>query len=77
MGAGGNGYIITNDISSGAITIGLASANYSGGVSGIVVDNISTGGQASSVYFSTQGSVNVGSCNNERCAVKLTQLDLN
>jgi hypothetical protein len=40
------------------------------------VDNTSTAGQASSVYFSTQGVVNVGSCNNQRCAVKLTQLNL-
>lgn len=77
MGAAGDGYIITNDISTGAITIGLAGVNYPGGVSGIIVDNISTAGQASSVYFSTQGAVNVGSCSTQRCAVKLTQLDLN
>ena len=41
------------------------------------MDNVSTSGQASSVYFSTQGVVNVGTCNNQRCAVKLTQLDCN
>jgi hypothetical protein len=76
MGAGTNGQIITNDISSGAIAIGLSNVSYSGGVSGIVVDNVSTSGQASSVYFSTQGVVNVGSCTNARCAVKLTQLAL-
>jgi hypothetical protein len=76
MGAGTNGQIITNDISSGAIAIGLSNVNYPGGVSGVVVDNVSTSGQASSVYFSTQGVVNVGSCTNARCAVKLTQLAL-
>ena len=76
MGAGTNGQIITNDISTGAIAIGLSNVSYSGGVSGIVVDNVSTSGQASSVYFSTQGVVNVGSCTNARCAVKLTQLAL-
>jgi hypothetical protein len=76
MGAGANGQIITNDISTGAITIGLSNVSYPGGVSGIIVDNISTSGQASSVYFSTQGVVNVGTCANARCAVKLTQLSL-
>jgi hypothetical protein len=76
MGAGTNGQIITNDISTGAIAVGLSNVSYAGGVSGIIVDNISTSGQASSVYFSTQGVVNVGTCNNQRCAVKLTQLNL-
>jgi hypothetical protein len=76
MGAGTNGQIITNDISTGAIAIGLSNVSYSGGVSGVVVDNVSISGQASSVYFSTQGVVNVGSCTNARCAVKLTQLAL-
>jgi len=66
-----------HDISTGAIINRQAtSVNYPGGVSGIVVDNVSTSGQASSVYFSTQGVVNVGTCNNQRCAVKLTQANL-
>jgi len=73
VGAGGNGYIITNDISTGAITAGEDFVNYPGGVSGIVVDNTSSAAQASSVYFSTQGVVTVGTCVNARCAVKLTQ----
>ena len=77
MGSGSNGLILVNDISTGAIINGQAtSVNYPGGVSGIIVDNTSTSGQASSVYFSTQGVVNVGSCANARCAVKLTQLNL-
>ena len=76
VGAGTNGYIITNDISTGAITAGENFVNYPGGVSGIVVDNTSSAAQASSVYFSTQGVVNVGTCVNARCAVKLTQSGL-
>ena len=77
MGAGANGLILVNDISTGAIINGQAtSVNYPGGVSGIIVDNTSTAGQASSIYFSTQGVVNVGNCSNARCAVKLTQLNL-
>jgi hypothetical protein len=77
MGAGTNGRIITNDISTGAITIGLSNQIYDGGISGVVVDNVSTAGQASSVYFSTQGVIaNQGGCVNARCAVKLTQLTL-
>ena len=76
VGAGGNGYIITNDISTGIITAGEDFVNYPGGVSGIVVDNTSAAAQASSVYFSTQGVVNVGTCANARCAVKLTQSGL-
>jgi hypothetical protein len=78
VGAAPNGYIITNDISTGAIISGQStSVQYPGGVSGLVLDNISTTGQASSVYFSTQGVVNVGTCHNQRCAIKLTQLGLN
>jgi hypothetical protein len=76
VGAGNNGYIITNDISTGIITAGEDFVNYPGGVSGIVVDNTSSAAQASSVYFSTQGVVTVGTCVNSRCAVKLTQSGL-
>lgn len=71
-----NGYIITNDISSGAITASLNYVRYPGGTSGMVIDNDSTAAQASSVYFSTQGRVNVGTCANQTCAVKLTQAAL-
>ena len=53
VGAGADGYIITNDISSGSITAGLNSTNYPGGISGIIVDNVSTQNQASSMYFTT------------------------
>ena len=71
-----NGYIITNDISLGSVTAGLNSVNYPGGISGIIIDNASTQLQASSLYFSTLTTVNVGTCTNLRCAVKLTQLNL-
>ena len=78
MGAGANGLILTNDISTGQIINGQAtSVNYPGGVSGIIIDNVSTSAQASSVYFSTQGAVSVGTCAASRCAVRLTQLNLN
>jgi len=76
VAAGANGYIITNDISTGAITASLNFVNYPGGVSGIVVDNDSPQAQASSVYFSTLQRVNVGTCVNQRCAVKLSQVGL-
>jgi hypothetical protein len=76
MGTSGSGFIITNDISAVSFTAALDDVIYPGGISGVTVDNVSTAGQASSVYFSTQGLVTVGSCNNQRCAVKLTQLNL-
>ncbi len=76
VGTTTNGWIITNDISSGAVPAGLNTVNYPGGISGVTVDNTSTSAQASSIYFSTQASVTVGTCNASRCAVKLTQLSL-
>ncbi len=80
VGAAGNGFVITNDISTGAIITGQStSVNYPGGVSGIIVDNVSSAAQASSVYFTTQGALTatVGTCSvGTRCAVKLTQLNL-
>jgi hypothetical protein len=76
VAAGANGYIITNDISSGSIIAGLNSVNYPGGISGIVVDNVSTQTQASSMYFTTLTNSTVGTCANTRCAVKLAQLNL-
>jgi hypothetical protein len=67
------GYIISNDISLGSVPGALTFVQYNGGISGVVIDNDSNSAQASSVYFSTLGTVNVGSCANELCAVKLTQ----
>jgi hypothetical protein len=76
VGAGTNGYIITNDISSGTVPAGLNDVNYPGGISGMVVDNVSTSNQASSMYFTTLTNSTVGTCGNTRCAVKLMQLNL-
>jgi hypothetical protein len=76
MGANPNGLIITNDISTGAVVGHLNFRSYPSGTSGIIVDNVSTSAQASSVYFSTQTNVTAGTCINSRCAVKLTQSTL-
>jgi hypothetical protein len=69
------GEIITDDITLEPAAK-LNTVAYPGGVSGVWWDNISTGQEASSVYFSTLGKVNVGTCVNARCAVKLSQLKL-
>ena len=71
--AGANGYIITDDISTGVITQGLNNVNYPGGISAVSVDNVSSQAQASSVYFSTLTASTVGTCANTHCGVKLTQ----
>jgi hypothetical protein len=77
VGAHPNGVLRTDDISTGKITGTLSGVTYDGGVSGIIFDNVSTSGQASSVYFSTLAPVTVGTCGPAaRCAVKLTQLGL-
>ncbi len=79
VGAGADGLLRTDDISTGTITGTLSGQNYPGGTSGVIWDNTSTQAQVSSLYFSTLGTnVNVGGCNgNIHCAVKLTQLGLN
>jgi hypothetical protein len=76
VGAGADGYVITNDISLGSVTAGLNSTNYPGGISGIIVDNVSTQNQASSMYFTTLTTSSVGTCGGTHCAVKLQQLNL-
>ncbi|MFL6301265.1 MAG: hypothetical protein ACJ71N_11745 [Terriglobales bacterium] len=62
------GSVLSFDISGAFPGASLASVSESGGTSGIVVDNVSTSAQASSVYFSTQGTT--------KNAVKLTQVGL-
>jgi hypothetical protein len=76
VGAGTNGYIITNEISAGTVIVALNFVNYPGGISGIIVDNVSTQNQASSMYFTTLTNSNVGTCGGTRCAVKLAQINL-
>jgi len=63
-----NGYVITNDISAVGFTAALVSRSYPGGISGQVIDNDSTSGQAASIYFGTLTNATV---------VKLTQVGLN
>jgi hypothetical protein len=61
---------------SGEPAVKLFSVPYAGEVSRIVWDNISKEQQASNLYFSTLGNVTQGTCVNERCAVKLSQQNL-
>jgi len=62
------GCVRSYDVTAGTIPATFAVANESGGTSGIVVDNVSPAGQASSIYFSTLGT--------SKRAVKLTQAQL-
>ena len=74
-----NGYIITNDISSGNVIAALNFVQYAGGISSAVIDGDNvTQTQASSIYFSTLAPVTLpgGTCNNTKCAIKLTQANL-
>jgi hypothetical protein len=71
-----DGLLITDDISNGSITGPLNFVFYPGGTSNFIIDNISDEAQASNMYFSTLAVVSVGGCSNARCAVKLSQLDL-
>jgi hypothetical protein len=66
IASGTNGKMITDDISTLPLTQGLNDVNYAGGVSGIIVDNVSTSNQASSMYFATLTG---------NSAIKLTQLN--
>ena len=53
-----------------------ASATEQGGSTGIIVDNVSTKSQASSIYFSTLGNQACAVGGTGHCAVKLTQSTL-
>ena len=65
VAAGNNGLMITDDISVLPLLQGLNDVTEAGGVSGVIVDNISASAQASSMYFGTLTG---------HTAVKLTQL---
>jgi hypothetical protein len=55
----------------------VAYPDATGGTSGIVIDNVSTEDQASSIYFTTLGqSTTVCGTTSAYCAVKLTQAAL-
>ena len=66
VAAGTSGLMITDDISTLPLLRGLNDVNYAGGVSGVIVDNVSTSNQASSMYFGTLTA---------HTAIKLTQLN--
>ena len=55
----------------------MNTADIAGGTSAIIVDNDSTGGQASSIYFGTlTTSTTICGATAAYCAVKLTQATL-
>jgi len=59
-------------------TLATNTTDVAGGTSGIIVDNDSTGGQASSIYFGTLATSNtICGATTAYCAVKLTQAGLN
>jgi hypothetical protein len=78
IGPMADGNILTQDISWNQWLYPeyVANVTYPGGISGIVIDNDGSKPQESGLYFSTQGVVMQGSCVNARCAVKISQLDL-
>ncbi len=75
QGRGTNGAFLNTDITNAANIITIAEPAAQGGVSGIVVDNISPQAQAASVYFATLATSN--NCGTATfCAVKVTQAGL-
>lgn len=66
IAAGTSGLMITDDISTLPLLKGLNDVNEAGGVSGVIVDNVSTSAQAASMYFGTLTN---------HTAIKLTQLN--
>ncbi len=77
-GGGSGGCVMSFDITSGFPSAATQGRSETGGTSGIVVDNVSTSAQASSIYFTSQG---IQSCSDgvstSGCAVKMTQSGLN
>lgn len=57
-----------------AMTV-LAANAFDGGPSGMIIDNVSTMGQAASIYFAQLDNLTTA-CGNNYCAVKLTQSGL-
>jgi hypothetical protein len=68
------GVVTSFDISSSTTPTQGPQVTEPGGTSSVVVDNVSTQAQASSIYFSTLGTSS--NCGNNYCAVKLTQATL-
>jgi len=77
-GGGSAGCVMSFDITSGFPAAAIQGRPEAGGTSGIVVDNVSTQPQASSIYFTTLGNTTCGDgVSGGGCAVKLTQSGLN
>lgn len=75
---GGSACIASFDITSGFPAAVSQARTEVGGTSGIVVDNVSSQPQASSIYFSTLNTTTCGDgTSGGGCAVKLTQSGLN
>ncbi|MGD0497909.1 MAG: hypothetical protein ABSC23_05675 [Bryobacteraceae bacterium] len=73
FGGDSGGCVESFDITSGLPTIPQATGAESGGTSGIVVDNVSALGHASSLYFSTLGVASCTGGSAGGCAVQRTQ----
>jgi hypothetical protein len=72
-----NGCVMSYDITNGMPTVLTAAVLERNGTSGIIIDNVSAAAQASSIYFTNEGT---GGCGDGiatgGCAVKLTQSGL-
>lgn len=69
-----DGCVLSFDITSGFPLSAAHVLPEAGGTSGIVIDNVSTAAQASSLYFTTLNSATCGDgVSGNPCAVKLTQ----
>lgn len=79
----GIGCIMSADITTTTFPAAVsAEAAETGGTSGIVIDNVGTSGQDSSIYFTQLGQSTLSNCGGSGatlvgCAVKLTQAGLN
>jgi hypothetical protein len=77
-GGGSAGCIMSFDITGGFPSASAHATAETNGTSGIVVDNVSTAAQASSIYFSNLGNATCGDgIGGGGCAIKLTQAGLN
>jgi hypothetical protein len=79
----GSGCVMSATVTGGTFPVSIAARQAeTGGSSGIVIDNVGTFGQDSSLYFSRLGQSSLSSCGGSGaslvgCAVKLTQAGLN
>jgi len=73
---GAAGCVISFDITSAFPSAVSQAVNAASGTGGIVVDNMSTSTQASSIYFSTLANTTCNGVGGIGCAIKLTQSGL-